>query len=85
MVATTPGKEAYPMAFGFFSRRKKKNKDKNPNENSAVPAHSEDSPQEVFEGNGRQVGDPIEQQVDRDAKGRLTAADFLPDADLPQP
>ena len=72
------------MAFGFFSRRKKKNKDKNPNENSAVPAHSEDSPQEVFEGNDRQVGDPIEQQVDRDAKGRLTAADFLPDADLPQ-
>lgn len=61
------------MAFGFFGRRRRKNRQEEPTENSATQKNT-----------GRQPGEPMEQRVDRDSNGVLTPADFLPDADLPQ-
>ncbi|ALC05424.1 hypothetical protein CDES_04910 [Corynebacterium deserti GIMN1.010] len=81
------------MAFGFFGRRKKMDQDSDhgatPQGHTDVPdetPEATDTPdiQENFEGNGRTIGDPVEQRVEWDSAGRLTPADFLPDVDLPQ-
>ena len=80
------------MAFGFFGRRRKNNRGEQPRADSTAgsgtpentPAEgSGEGPEDFTPTTGRNPGDPIEQQVQRDLQGRLSPADLLPDADLP--
>lgn len=80
------------MAFGFFGRRRKNNRGEQPRADSTAgsgtpentPAEgSDEGPTDFTPTTGRNPGDPIEQQVQRDLQGRLSPADLLPDADLP--
>lgn len=70
------------MAFGFFGRRRKNKREEEAHADSALPENAAEG--EFTPVTGRAPGDPVEQQVRRDLQGRLTPADLLPDADLPQ-
>lgn len=83
------------MAFGFFGKRRRKNRGEEPEVHSSASQNTSDNTTGDVTANGgerpgftpgpvRSPGDPVEQQVDRDPQGILTPADFLPDADLPQ-
>lgn len=73
------------MAFGFFGRRFRKNRQEESVEHSAAPENTPDDTNPDFTPvPGRRAGDPVEQKVERDGNGILTPADFLPDTDLPQ-
>lgn len=72
------------MAFGFFGRKKKNQQHASGDNAEAAQKGSGTGADSENQSGEKLSGDSTNKPVERDPSGKLTASDFLPDADLPQ-